>query len=320
MPNRPLEEVLAELRDAWTAQADLTDHGQRLAAERDALHQVTAIRARYAPDRQRLHTDLSNAEKDWAEARSRITDLDHTLVTETSDLKTRVRDAWRHDLAQVQQAAGVLARGAGRFGQRRRQVRDAKAELTVFADRWRPVHSGLPTDPVDLARQVQWVQGRHVREAIDAYVTRQVAQAHPEAADDRRVERAAWAAYETAEQNRIRLDNAMYRELRAHGHAALVSDPEGRLTTVTEQMAAVEKALQTATAAIDRLQNEPAIVTVTEGILNAEHSQWAANRAAQRDTAARQARTRWQRQQPPARIGPHHPDHPTHEHGPSLSR
>ncbi len=71
-PVRRLEDVLAELRAAWTQQADLTDHHHRLVVERDALQQVAAIRDRFAPAQQRLHTEQSTAEKSWRNAQDRV--------------------------------------------------------------------------------------------------------------------------------------------------------------------------------------------------------------------------------------------------------
>ena len=53
-------------------QADLTDHHQRLVAERDALQQVAAIRDRFAPAQQRLHTEQATAEKTWRNAQDRV--------------------------------------------------------------------------------------------------------------------------------------------------------------------------------------------------------------------------------------------------------
>ena len=71
-PTRPLDEVLADLRAAWTRQADLHEQHQRLAGERDALRQVAAIQARYTPDRERLHSDEVDARRRWLEARQQV--------------------------------------------------------------------------------------------------------------------------------------------------------------------------------------------------------------------------------------------------------
>ena len=88
-PTRPLDEVVADLWAAWTRQADLHEHHQRLAGERDALQQVAAIQARYTPDRERLRGDEVDARRRWLEARQQVVDLEATLTSETADLQTQ---------------------------------------------------------------------------------------------------------------------------------------------------------------------------------------------------------------------------------------
>jgi len=317
---RPLDDILADLRVAWTQQTDLTEQCDRLASERDALQRVAAIQARYATDQQRLEADQSTAKTQWLTARSRVSNLERTLTNEVADLRTRVWDTWRHDLAQVQRAAGVLEQGAGRFGQGRRQVQAAKEELTEFAQRWRPVHPDLPTDPIELVRQVRWLHDGRVEDRIDAYVGRRITETHPDADRVRHAEHDAWVVYEVAEKARTRLDNTLYDEIRHYGRVAHVPDPGRRLATIAEQLAAIEDDLTTAAARVHRLQNVPAIRGLPEGALGAEHRRWAGERAAQRETAARQARARSRRQRHADRVGPDHPNHPKLDRGPSIGR
>ena len=258
-PTRPLDEVLTDLWAAWTRQADLHEQHQRLAGERDALQQVAAIQARYTPDAERLRGDEVNARRRWLEARQQVHDLDAALTSETADLQTQLWAAWHQELSQAQRAAEVVREGAGRLGQHRRQVRDAGAELTAFAARWRPAMPDLATDPAELADQVMWLHGRRVEDPINAFVARTVADAHPDADQIRETERDAHAAYERAERSRTHLDEAMYAELRPYGQAAHTRDAAGRLTTVVDQLAGVQRDLRTATARVDALQREPAV-------------------------------------------------------------
>jgi hypothetical protein len=320
MPMRALDEVLAELHAAWTQQSDLTAHQQRLVGERDALEQVATIRARFAPALERLYADESSAETIWREARGRVADLETTLESKTADLRTKVWAAWRRDLSLAQRAASVVDQGAGRFGQRRRQVHAATDELAAFAQSWLPIHPDLPTDPVELARQVRWLHGHRVEDQINAFATRQVTEAHPDADAARQTEHAARAAFETAQKARTRLDTTLYTELRPYGRAAHITDPGQRLTTVTNELADVEHDLTTATTRVGHLQNEPAIRDFPAASLDTEHSQWSADRAAKRETAARQAQALWQRQQQTHPIAPNHPAHPRVDHGPSIGR
>ena len=289
-PTRPLDEVLGDLWAAWTRQADLHEHHQRLAGERDALQQVAAIQARYTPDRERLRGDEVDARRRWLEARQRVVDLDAALTSETADLQTRVWGAWHQELSQARRAAEVVRDGAGRLGQHRRQVRDASADLTAFAARWHPAVPDLATDPAELADQVMWLHGRRVEDPINAFVAREVADAHPDADQIRETERDAHAAYERAERSRTHLDEAMYAELRPYGRAAHTRDADGRLTTVVDQLAGVQRDLRTATARVDVLQREPAVRALPRAGVDGERERWAADRVARQEAASREAK------------------------------
>ncbi len=323
-PTRPLDEVVGDLWAAWTRQADLHEHHQRLAGERDALQQVAAIHARYTPAGERLRSDEIDARGRWLEARQQVHELDAALTSETADLQTRVWGAWRQELSQTQRAAEVLRQGAGRLGQslgrHRRQVRDAGAELTAFAARWHPAVPDLATDPAALATQVRWLQGRRVEDPINAFVARTVADAHPDADQIRETERGAYAAYEQAERSRTRLDEAMYAELRPFGQTAHTRDPGGRLPAIADQLAGAERDLRTTAARVDALQREPAVRALPHAAADGERDRWAADRAAGQEAASRETKQRRQRQQETRRIEPTPPGRSTPDHGPGIGR
>ena len=228
-PTRPLEEVLGDLCTAWTRQADLHEQHERLAGERDALRQVAAIQARHAPDRERLHRGVADARSRWLEARQQALSSEATLKSETADLQTRIWGAWRQELGQARRAAEVVRDGAGRLGQHRRQVREATTELTAFTQRWHPAVPDLATDPAELADQVMRLHGRRVEDPLNAYIARQVADAHPDADQIRDAEHHAYTAYDRAEQARTQLDDIIYAELRPYGKTAHTRDAAGRL-------------------------------------------------------------------------------------------
>ena len=300
-PTRSLEEVLADLWTAWSRKADLHEQQQRLFGERDDLHQVVAIHARYAPHRDRLRSDAASAGHNWQQARHRVDDLDTALKAETTDLQERVWATWRQDLARARSSAEIVREGAGRLGQRRRQVRDAQANLKAFAECWHLVLADLPTNPAELADEVRRQHGRRVEDQINAYVDRAVAAAHPDADQIRDAERDAHAAYERAEKARTQIDNAMYADGRPYGRAAHVRDPGDCLTSVTAELVDVERDLRTATSRARALANEPSIRTLPGEGLDAQRDRWAADRRARQKAAAREARERLQRQQEKAR-------------------
>ena len=287
-PTRPLEEVLDDLWTAWTRQADLHDHHQHLAGERDALQQVAAIHERYTPARERLYQGEVNARRRWLQARQQVLDLDTALKTDTADLQTRIWATWRQELSEAERAAQVVRDGAGRLGRHRRQVHDACAELVVFGERWRPAVPDLTADPAELADQVRWLHGPRVEDPINAFIARSVADAHPDADHIRDAERDAYTAHNRAERARTQLNEAMHAELRPYGRTAHTRDATGRLTAVVDELAGVESELRTASARVQALNGEPSLRRLPDGELHSEHQRWAADRGAQQQAAARE--------------------------------
>ena len=317
-PTRPLEEILADLWTAWSRQADLHDHHQRLADERDALQQVAAIHARYTPHLDRLASGENDARRDWLQARHRVEDLDTALASETAVTRARIWNAWHDELAQAQHAAEIVRDGPGRVGQRRRQVHAAQQELTEFAARWRPAVPDLPTDPADLAAEVRWLHGRRVAPALDAYVAHQVAAAHPDGGQIRRAERDAHAAYEHAQRSRSQLENAMYADLGPYRRTAHLRDAGGRLSAVADELSGVEHELRTATARVQALVNDPSIRTLPGEGLDGEHDRWAADRLAAQQATTQQARQR--RRETTRRMEPPPPGPSSPDRGRGISR
>ena len=140
----------------------------------------------------------------------------------------------------------MIDQGAGRFGHRRRQVHAATDELTAFADA-----GGRFTQTCRLNRPSspnRSLAARTPRRGTDQHLRHpSVTEAHPEADAIRQTEHTASAAFEAAQKARRRLDTTLYTELRPYGRIAHIPDPAEPLTTVTDQLTAVEHNLTTAT-------------------------------------------------------------------------
>ncbi|RHW24095.1 TrwC relaxase [Nocardioides immobilis] len=309
-PTRPLDQVLGALWAAWTRQADLHEQHQRLAGERHTLEQIAAIHARYTPSRDRLRGDEIHARRNWLQACQRVVDLDAALKAETANLQARVWAAWRQELSEAQRAGEVVREGAGRLGQHRRQVRDASTELTAFAQRWHPALPDLPTDPAELADQLMWLHWRRLEDAINTYVARQIAAAHPDADQIRDAERNAQAAYDSAERSRTQLEESMYADLRPYRQAAHTRDAASRLAAVADDLAGVERELRTVSTRVEALASEPCLRTLPDGGFDVEHDRWAADRIARQQAAAREANEHRQRLEKAQRIEPPPPSTP----------
>lgn len=319
-PTRPLDEVLADLWTAWSRQADLHHQHQRLGDEHAVLERVAVILARHAPDLERLQDEENDARRAWLQAGQRVEDLEAALISDAAEAQQRIWGAWHQELRQAQRAAEVVHDGAGRWGQNRREVRDASADLAAFAQRWRPAFPDLHSDPAELADQVGWLHGQRVRDSIDAFIDRQVADAHPNAEKIYGAVHHADATYERAQQSRRDLDQIVRAELRPYGSAAHTPDPTARLATVAHELVEVDRDLRSATATVAVLTREPATRTLPGG-LACEHERWAADRLARKEAAARQVRERWLAQQNSSRMRrPPTPDHTNPDRGWGIGR
>jgi exodeoxyribonuclease V alpha subunit len=178
----------------------------------------------------------------------------------------------------------------------------------------------LATDPAELADQVMWLHGRRVEDPINAYVARQVADAHPDADQIRAAERDAHTAYDHAQRSRTQLDAAMHAELQPYGRAAHTRDAAGRLAALADELAGVERELRTVPARVEALNGEPSLRTLAVGELDGEHQRWAADRVARQEAASREAQQRWQTRQERRRIEPPSPSRSTPDHRKGIGR
>jgi hypothetical protein len=74
---------------------------------------VATVRARFAPDLERLHAEESAAKQQWLDARGRVADLDTAMSSEAGELRTRISAAWRTDLSHAQGPLGFSTKEWG---------------------------------------------------------------------------------------------------------------------------------------------------------------------------------------------------------------
>jgi exodeoxyribonuclease V alpha subunit len=159
--------------------------------------------------------------------------------------------------------------------------REAAGELTAFAEKWRVVHPDLASDPDRLATQVGFLHGRRIEDQTEAYIARQIQDAHPEADQIRQADHDTYAAYEQAQDAAARLDAQVYDEVRPHGRAAFLTDLDEigeRLSSVAHESRQVSRDVDAVLIRVGRLQQEPSIRALPEDALATAHDQWAADR------------------------------------------
>lgn len=234
---RPLDQALAELREAWTVEQDCLERLARDELRARQLRQIVAIRAEQDAT---LPTLKAEAQHSSQVAEAAAVRLEHTGAVVAQDAG-RLRDAllrdWDHQRPATFQAAQTIAAGTGRFGGRRHQVADARDSLEQWAVTWQPYLSDLPTDSAALAQRAATIDHRPaVWDAFDHWARQRSAQLHPEhavaehAAQHARVaERDAHTAYRDASPQ-------YSARLASHGASAIAAQPADRLTREREHL------------------------------------------------------------------------------------
>ncbi len=274
-PSRPLEEVLAELRTAWTAEQRCLNQLAYWELQRDTLREVVAREAPHAGELAHLEAARDQTAI-TAEQAIRRADASGAAIAVHAD---RIRDTlftrWDGERPATRSAARTVLDGPGRLGLRRGAVARAGEQLTDWADRWLPHVPSLPTDPTELARVAGWFDDRPALwRALDASARQAAGEAHPEHAQLRA---AADAARHAAEQARRALAEASrQREERLDPFepAAWTPDPAGRLTDLQRNSATARQELTHTRTRIATLTAEPAVLAQPADRLDREREAW----------------------------------------------
>ena len=276
---RPLEQVLIDLRAAWTLQADLTAHIAQATSIRDELARIVPLRAQSDPQIDQLRAAEQQAWVDSDDARTRLRGTEAAISTQTRDLARNLFDSWDRAYPNAAQAAETIRAGTGRFGRGRDQVNAARQNLTSWARGWAPILTevtGLPVDalldPDQLSTRMPYNASSALHEAIGRYAEHAAGQAHPELAATRRAVQVADQHVRHAKDTRSAAENA-----RAHqfdelglGDLAYTKQPAQQLAATENNLNKLTRQLTQTQDRISALGREPAIRTLPVGRLQTE--------------------------------------------------
>ena len=312
-PSRPLAEMLAELRAAWTAEQRCL---QRLAywePQRETLREVVRLEAPHAGELANLQAAREQAAITAEQAKQQAAASGAALADHADRVRDTLLARWDGERPATRAAARTVLDGPGRLGLRRGAVARAGEQLTDWADRWRPHVPSLPTERKDLAEVAGWFDDRPALwRALDAAARQAAEQAHPEHAQLRA---SADAARHAAEQARRALAEASRRRderLDRLGPVAWTPDPIGRLTDLQRDIATTRQELTDARARIATLTAEPALLAQPPDRLSQERDAWRTRRPIDPDQRA--STSPWPPGQVPAVARPD-----TERLGPSLA-
>jgi exodeoxyribonuclease V alpha subunit len=292
---RHLEQVLAELHSAWTAE----ERSQVLLAinepVRDRLQQLVALGWHPEERLEDLQAHYWQTGRDADHADKRLQVADATVAADADRIRAQLLDAWDGQRDGASQAAAVVLQATGWLGQRRGAVTLAGAELTDWAEAWRPYLPDLPADSRPLAEHADRSDDRPALwRAFDAVARRTAERAHPEHA----ALQAAAAAARDAHAQAARARNEARREqdemVSRFGRVADTPDPAARLADVDHEITAARTGLATSRARIAHLTGEPALLGQPPDRIARERDAWRARRTAaehlQRPPATRRPR------------------------------
>ncbi|GAB3355427.1 MobF family relaxase [Modestobacter lapidis] len=278
---RPLEQTLADLHSAWTAEQRCLDRLAHDLPRRDALREIVALESAHA-DRAAALTDAYRQTGIDARHATARADVSGAVVTaETDRIRDTLLGSWDTGRDAARDAAQVVLDGPGRLRLRRAAVNRAGEQLVDWADAWRPYLPAMPTDPQQLARLADRSDDRpRLWTAFDSYARHHAEHAHPEHAQLRET---AATAQETHRHAGAALADARRQHedrLARFGPLARTLDPAERLSDTDRAITAARAELAVVGARVARLTAEPALLAQPVDRLAQERVTWRAHQDA----------------------------------------
>jgi conjugative relaxase-like TrwC/TraI family protein len=284
-PARPLDEVLAELRQAWTADADSRDwlaraeHTRALVAELAAL---TERRAAAVTPAQEAYRAARVASEQASAAADRLDDL---VARHAGEIATALQHDWDRQREPARHAAATVHAGPGRFGQRIVRVNRATEDLARWAVTWQPYLPAMPTRSDDIARfAARPDDPAGVADAFAEHARAAAEHAHPErtharaaAEDAARRRDQAWHTYtDTARP----YNDAIV----GYGRLTNLTDPATALSELEQGISIVRDDTADIRQRIATLLAEPALRDLPAEQITAEHDTWQRHRELRQQT------------------------------------
>ncbi|WP_448643002.1 MobF family relaxase [Geodermatophilus sp. URMC 63] len=280
---RPLEQVLADLHQAWTEEQRCLDLLALLQPMRDRLCEVVVLQVGHADQLAALEGRCRTSSRAAAQAMQRFDVNGSAVMAQAERIRDELLRRWDSERRGARAAARAVLDGPGRLRWRRAAVTHAAGQLIDWADRWRPHLSQLPTDAGRLARFADGSDDRAaLAAAFDAAARRTAEDAHPEYAVLRAAADAARHEHERARHALAEAGRRGEEELGRFGAVGRTPDPAARLADLDRDIAADQRGLAAARVRIAQLEADPALAAQSADRLGAERDTWRVARDADR--------------------------------------
>ncbi|TQN37302.1 AAA domain-containing protein [Blastococcus colisei] len=274
---RPLEQALADLHSAWTAEQRCLDRLAHAEPRRDALREIVALESAHADQLTALEARYEETGIGARHATARADAGGAVVTAETDRIRDTLLGSWDTGRDVARQAAQVVLDGPGRLRLRQAAVARAVEQLLDWADAWRPYLPGMPTDPQQIARLADRSDDRpRLWTAFDTYARHHAEHAHPERTQLRATAAAAQEAHRNAGAAVTDARRQHEDRLSRFGSLAWTPDPAERLADTDRDIAADHTKLAAVRARIVRLTAEPALLTQSADRLGHERDTWRA--------------------------------------------
>ncbi|WP_336029194.1 MobF family relaxase [Geodermatophilus sp. FMUSA9-8] len=279
---RPLNQALADLHSAWTAEQRCLDRLVHDLPRRDALREIVALESAHANQLTALEARYEETGIDARHATARADASRAAVTAETDRIRDTLLDSWDTGRDTARQAAQFVLDGPGRLRLRRAAVNRAGEQLVDWADAWRPYLPAMPTDSQQIARLADRSDDRpRLWTAFDSYARGHAEHAHPEHAQLR-------AAAATAQKAHWHAGAAVAAARRQHedrlarfGSLAWTLDPAERLADTDRDIAADHTELAAVRDRIACLMAEPALLAQPADQVASEREHWQARHDAE---------------------------------------
>ncbi|RBY96566.1 TrwC relaxase [Blastococcus sp. TF02-8] len=293
-PQRPLEQALADLHSAWTAEQRCLDRLAHDLPRRDALRQIVALESPYSDRAAALEARYERTGIDARHATARADASGAAVTAETDRIRDTLLYSWDTGRNAARAAARVVLDGPGRLGIRRAAVNRAGEQLVDWANAWRPYLPAMPIEPKQIARLADRSDDRpRLWTAFDTYARHHAEHTHPEHAQLLAVTAAAQEAHRHAGAEVVDARRQHEDRLARFGRLAWTPDPAERLVDIDRDIAATQTELAAVRARITCLTAEPALLAQPADQLARERDRWRARHdpapAATRPPAPRSA-------------------------------
>jgi hypothetical protein len=278
---RQLEQALADLHSAWTAEQRCLDRLAHDLPRRDALREIVALESAHA-DRAAALTDAYRQRGiDARHATARVENSEARITAETDRIRDTLLGSWDTGRDAARDAAQVVLDGPGRLQLRRAAVNRAGEQLVDWADSWRPYLPAMPTAPQQIARLADRSDDRpRLWTAFDQYARHHAEHAHPEHPALRATAATAQESHRHAGTAMAHARRQLEDRLARFGSLSWTPDPAERLADTDRDIATARTELAAVRACIARLTAEPALLAQPADRLVHERDTWRAHQDA----------------------------------------